>query len=59
MAIEGELGRESFSFDEIIGYNDLKEEAKKNAKIAEFILIQGGSGVGKKLFPQAIHNFKF
>ena len=45
-----------FTFDDIIGYAEVKEEAKKLARTEENILIVGESGVGKRLFASAIHN---
>ncbi len=49
-----------FSFNDIIGENELMMETVKRSKIAALsdsnILIQGESGVGKDVFAQAIHN---
>ncbi len=45
-----------FTFDDIIGYEEVKKEAKKLARTEENILIIGESGVGKRLFASAIHN---
>lgn len=49
-----------YTFNDIIGENDLMLETIKRSKIAaqndSNILIQGESGVGKDVFAQAIHN---
>lgn len=49
-----------FTFNDIIGENELLTETVKRSKIASLtdsnILIQGESGVGKDVFAQAIHN---
>ncbi|MFB0921289.1 MAG: sigma 54-interacting transcriptional regulator [Oscillospiraceae bacterium] len=49
-----------YTFNDIIGENDLMLETIKRSKIASQsdsnILIQGESGVGKDVFAQAIHN---
>ncbi|PKM72219.1 MAG: hypothetical protein CVU91_10850 [Firmicutes bacterium HGW-Firmicutes-16] len=49
-----------YTFNDIIGENDLMLETIKRSKIAALsdsnILIQGESGVGKDVFAQAIHN---
>lgn len=49
-----------YTFNDIIGENELMLETIKRSKIAALsdsnILIQGESGVGKDVFAQAIHN---
>lgn len=49
-----------FTFNDIIGENEIMLETIKRSKIAALsdsnILIQGESGVGKDVFAQAIHN---
>ncbi len=49
-----------YTFNDIIGENELMFETVKRSKIASIsdsnILIQGESGVGKDVFAQAIHN---
>jgi transcriptional regulator of acetoin/glycerol metabolism len=49
-----------FTFNDIIGENEIMTETIKRGKIAALtdsnILIQGESGVGKDVFAQAIHN---
>jgi len=49
-----------FTFNDILGENELMLETIKRSKIAALsdsnILIQGESGVGKDVFAQAIHN---
>ncbi|NLV86392.1 MAG: sigma 54-interacting transcriptional regulator [Clostridiales bacterium] len=49
-----------FTFNDIIGENEVMMETVKRSKIAALsdsnILIQGESGVGKDVFAQAIHN---
>lgn len=49
-----------YTFNDIIGENELMFETIKRSKIAALsdsnILIQGESGVGKDVFAQAIHN---
>lgn len=52
--------RAFFTFDDIIGdsreLKDAKALAKRAAKMPFNILLQGGSGTGKELFAQSIHN---
>ncbi len=45
-----------FFFDDIFGYEEIKGEARKLARIDENILLIGESGVGKKVFASSIHN---
>lgn len=45
-----------FTFEDIIGLKEVKEEAKRLAYDESNILIIGESGTGKELFAAAIHN---
>lgn len=50
------VGEATFTWDDIFGYEDVKERAKALARRDEDILLIGESGVGKRLCANAIHN---
>ena len=47
---------ELYSFDSIIGYEEIKKRAHEKSAFDINILIMGETGVGKELFAAAIHN---
>jgi transcriptional regulator with PAS, ATPase and Fis domain len=50
------MGGAQTIWGKIIGYEEIKNKARVLAAIADNILIIGESGVGKRLFAEAIHN---
>ncbi|MDD8032163.1 MAG: sigma 54-interacting transcriptional regulator [Acidobacteriota bacterium] len=50
------MGGTQTLWDNIFGYEELKNKARMLAGIPDNILIIGESGVGKRLFAEAIHN---
>jgi len=50
------MGGSQTVWGKILGYEEIKDKARVLAAIADNILIIGESGVGKRLFAEAIHN---
>ncbi|MEW6456969.1 MAG: sigma-54 dependent transcriptional regulator [Acidobacteriota bacterium] len=45
-----------YTFEDIVGYDDIKAKAQFLSKADVDILLQGETGVGKEMFAEAIHN---